>query len=263
MGGEGTQALFDALFIPDVGVHLIKYRQFRAVAGRDMQAGLAHQGQKPDGFQRYSLAPGVRTGHDQQIKIIAESYRDRDHAPLIKQRMPAFPDVDAAFPVQERTAPAHGQGQRAPGKDKVQVCKRPVVGMDLFDILRGLFAQTCQDHLDLFLFFCVELLQVIVQLHDCHRLNEQGGAGGRLVVDQPLHPGAVFGFDRDAVPVSPHGNDGVLETGAQGSVHQTVQSTVDPVVDSGYTAPDVLQRAARVITHFVFRNDASFNLAGK
>ena len=70
-------------------------------------------------------------------------------------------------------------------------------------------------------------------------------------MDQPLHLGAVFGFDRDAVPVSPHGDDGVLEIGAHGSVYKTVQRTVDPVIDPVYAAADVLQRAAGVVAHFI------------
>ena len=43
----------------------------------------------------------------------------------------------------------------------------------------------------------------------------------------PLYLAAVFGFDRETVTVATHGDDGILQIGAQGSVDQTVQSGVD------------------------------------
>ena len=43
---EGGQALFDALFIADVGQHFVKHRQAAAVRSRNHQAAHHHQGEQ-------------------------------------------------------------------------------------------------------------------------------------------------------------------------------------------------------------------------
>ena len=106
--------------------------------------------------------------------------------------MAPFADEDPPVPVQDRTAAPHGHGECSAGKDEVQFRQRAVVCADLFDILRSLFAQPGKDHLDLLLFLCKEFFQVVVQLYDSHRFNEQCGTGGGLVVDQSLNLRTVF-----------------------------------------------------------------------
>ena len=50
MRREGTQALLNALLISDICIDLFKHCQFRTVSGRDVKAGLSHQGKKSYGF---------------------------------------------------------------------------------------------------------------------------------------------------------------------------------------------------------------------
>ena len=40
---------------------------------------------------------------------------------------------------------------------------------------------------NLFLFLAAEFTQIVVQLDNSHGFNEQGGAGGGLIVDHTLH----------------------------------------------------------------------------
>ncbi len=68
VGGEGAEALLNALLVADVREHLGKDGQFGAVQGRDVKACLAHQGEKPHGFQGDRLSAGVGAGDDEQIK---------------------------------------------------------------------------------------------------------------------------------------------------------------------------------------------------
>ena len=46
MRRESTEALFDTLFIADIGIDLIEYRQLGTVCGRDVKTGLPHQGEQ-------------------------------------------------------------------------------------------------------------------------------------------------------------------------------------------------------------------------
>ena len=48
VGGEGGQGLFDALLVADIGEDLAEHGQLALIAGRYMQAGHAHEGQKAD-----------------------------------------------------------------------------------------------------------------------------------------------------------------------------------------------------------------------
>ena len=165
----------------------MEYGQFRAVSRRDMKPCLSHQSEKPDRLQGYGLTAGIRTGDDEQCKAFPERYRDWDDSLLIKQWMAAFPYVDAAFLIEHRTASFHCECEGSPGKYKVQIRHGAVICTDFFDILRSLFAQPREDHLDLLLLFGIQLFQVVVQFYNCHWFNEQGGAGRRLVMDQALY----------------------------------------------------------------------------
>ena len=157
MRGKCTQALLNALLIPDIRIDLMEHCQLRAVACRDVEPCLPHQGEEPDGLKRHGLSSGIRAGDDQESKIFPQGHRDRDNGLLIQQRMPSLADPDASFFVKDRTASPHGEGQSAPCKNKIQIRKRPVVRADLFDILRCLLAEPGKDGLDLFLLFGVEL----------------------------------------------------------------------------------------------------------
>ncbi len=50
VGGEGGQALFDALFVPDVRQHLVEHRHGTPRPHRDQQAAHGHETEQADGF---------------------------------------------------------------------------------------------------------------------------------------------------------------------------------------------------------------------
>ena len=139
-----------------------------------MQAGLSHQREQAYCFQRDSLAACIRSGNDEQGKIFTQRYSDRNNGLFVQQRMPSFSDMDPPFFVQDRTAAPHGKRQRTPGEYEVKIGHSPVVSPDFLNILCSIFAQPCQDRLDLFLLFGIKFLQIIVQFYDSHRLDEQG-----------------------------------------------------------------------------------------
>ena len=66
------------------------------------------------------LAAGVGTGNDQQIKLAAEPYGDRNDLLGIQKRMASVLDMDASLLVEFRFAAPVMTGQGGFGKDEVQ-----------------------------------------------------------------------------------------------------------------------------------------------
>ena len=118
----------------------MEYGKLGAVARRDMEPCLSHQGKEPDRLKGDCLSAGIGSGDDQERKIFPQGDRDRHNALLIQQRMPAFPDTDPPLFIKDRTAAAHGKRQGASCENKIQVRESTVVCPDLLDVLSGLFA---------------------------------------------------------------------------------------------------------------------------
>ena len=177
--------------------------------------------------------------------------------------MPPFTDPDPPFRVQEWTASVHIKRELSPGKYKIQIGENAVIGADLIDIRGGLFTETGEDDLNLLLFFRIKLLQLIVQLDNGHRLDKESGTGGGLIVDQTAYLSAVFCFDRDTVTVAAHGDDRILQTGAQRSVYQTVQRRMDLVIESVDAPADSLQRTAGIVADLLLADDAALDFICK
>ena len=210
MGRKSTQTLLNTLFVSDIRIDLMKNCKLRAVTGRDMQPCLPHETEKSDCLQGNGLTTGIWTGHDQQIKLFSESDRDRNDRLRIQQRVTSLTDMDFIFFVKNRTAGFHGQSQCTSCKNKVEIGQSTVIRPDFFNILGGFFTQTGKNDLDFFLFSGIKFLQVIIQFHDSHRFNKKRRTGRRLVMDQSLNLSTVFSLDRDAVAVTPHGDDRIL-----------------------------------------------------
>ena len=79
-------------------------------------------------------------------------------------------------------------------------------------------------------------------------------------MDQALHLSAVLCLHGQAVPIAAHGDDRILEIGAQRSVYKACQCRVYLVVDPIYVPADSLQRRAGVVADLILGDDASFNL---
>ena len=57
-----------------------------------MKPGLAHQRQKPHGFQGYGLSAGVGAGDDQQMKFLSQMDIDGNYPVFVDQRVAALAD---------------------------------------------------------------------------------------------------------------------------------------------------------------------------
>ena len=73
VGGEGAQALLDALLVPDIRKNLPEHGKLRPVLGRDMKAGLSHQAEQSRGFQGNRFSARIRPGDDEKVIIPAQT----------------------------------------------------------------------------------------------------------------------------------------------------------------------------------------------
>ena len=68
-----------------------------------------------------------------------------------------------------------------------------------------------QDPFDFFLFFGQIAFNIVIQVHHSHRLDEQRGSGSALVVNNTGKIRPVLLFNRNHIPVSPHGYQCILK----------------------------------------------------
>ena len=56
-----------------------------------------------------------------------------------------------------------------------------------------------------------QLLHIVIHIHHRHRLDEKGGAAGRLVVDNTREVGAILLLHGDDITLITHGDNGILK----------------------------------------------------
>ena len=152
MGGEGGQALLDALLVTDVGQHPFVNGHLAAVPGGDVQATLGHQGQQTQCFQRNSLTAGVGTSDDQGIKRAAQFNVDGYRRFFVQQGMPRLPQTDQAVPPHLGADRVHLIAQFAPGEDQIQLHQCVMVPLNVPPVGGGISGQLRQNAVDLRLF---------------------------------------------------------------------------------------------------------------
>ena len=94
------------------------------VKRRNMKSCLSEQSKKSDCFQRNSFSTGVRTGNDEQRKVIAQPDVDRNYFFRIQKRVAAFFDVDTSAGIELGLGSVVGAGKLRTGKNKIKFCKQ-------------------------------------------------------------------------------------------------------------------------------------------
>ena len=82
-------------------------------------------------------------------------------------------------------------------------------------------------------------------------------------MDHPVDLTAIFGFDWNTITVSSHGDDRILQIGAQRTIHQIGKGGMDFIIDLSDAAADILQGTAGIITDFIFSLNTAFNFGGQ
>ena len=79
------------------------------------------------------------------------------------------------------------------------------------EIIRSLCGERGQDFLDLLLLLQRQFADLIVEIDDGSWLYEESGAAGTLIMDNTLYLILIFGFNGNAVAVSAHSDNAVLQ----------------------------------------------------
>ena len=207
---ERGQRLLDALLIADVGHDLVEHRHGAAVGARDVQAALRHGREQTDGLERDGLAAGVWAGDDERVEFAAERNIDRHSGVLRQQRMARAAQLQVLVR-QLRRDRVELVGELCLGKNEVEAHEHVKVARDVLPVRGALGRELSEDALDLRLFTCAQLPQLVVRLHGGHRLDEQRRAGGRHVVHEAGHGALVLGLDRHDIALGAHGDDRLLQ----------------------------------------------------
>ena len=256
VSGEGRKRLLDGLFVADVGEHVVKDCQLRAMLRRHLQAGLRHQRKQTGGLERHGLAAGVRAGDDQRGEVRAQTDVQRNDLLRIDQRMAAPTDVDAPLVVDLWLAGHHLACKRRLGKREVELRKNRQIVSDGRGVRRDLRGECAQNPVDLRFLGGNELLELVADLHDGHRLHEDRRTRGGLIVDDARHHAAVFLLDRQHIAVGAHGDDGLLEVFLRGrAVDHAIEPLADALVAGAHLAADGEQLRARAVGDLLLTED--------
>ena len=273
---EGRERLLNTLLIPDIREDFPEQGQLAVVRGRNMQAGHAHELQQTDRFERDGFAACVRAGdndHVDRLRIFSfgagifregpQRQIDGDDFFRIDQRVTAVPENNPVFAVENGTRRILPQRKTCPREDKVQRRHVPGVVLQRHQRGAGLCGEIGEDPLDFLLFLQCQLAEFIVQRDDGGGLDEDGGAGGGLV----MHDAGDLGFelcpDRQTVAVIPDGDDGILQIGCQRDIDHFLQLGVNPVAGREHGAADAAQLGAGVVGHLFLRQNAAADFPRK
>ena len=170
--------------------------------------------------------------------------------------MTALQDVDVVVIVQHRTGGPHGGCQLRLREDEVEVREDLDVPTDLVRVGHQGAGQGVQNLLDLLLFVGLELTDVIIQLDDAHRLDEERRARRTLVVDHARKARLILGLHRETVATIAHGDDRVLQQGTA-AVQDTVQCRVDALLQGMLFLTDAEKTGTCVVGDLILREDAA------
>ena len=170
--------------------------------------------------------------------------------------MAAANDFDSALAVDLGLHGEHLPRQRRLGKRKVKLREnRQVVG-HRGRIRRHLCGQHPQNPFDLRALAGDELLELVADLHNRHRLHEDRRAGGGLIVHDARHHGAVLLLDRQDIPVAAHGDDRFLQIfGVRRAVDHAVQALAHALVAGAHLAADGKQLRAGAVRNLLLADD--------
>lgn len=248
--GKGREALLDALLVADVGVDVRVDGDDGVRRRRQIAARLGEQHHHAERLHADRLAARVRAGDEQHAVVLADADVYRHDFVLRDEGMARLAKVRAALAVELRAVCLHHLREARLGEGEVEVAEDAAVLGERPAVLVDLGGQVAQDALDLLLLGERQLLDVVVELDDGHRLDEERRARGRLVVDDAREARAVLLLDGDDVALVAHGDDGVLEEFlVLGIVEDARDALLDVRLGGVELAADAPQLDARVLAH--------------
>ena len=261
MGGEGGEALLNALLVADVRQHPVIDRHGAAVRHGDVEAALGHQRQQAQGLEAHGLAAGVGPGDHQSVEGPPQLNVNADRRLGVQQGVPGLAEVNHPVPANLRPHAVHLVAQLAPGKDQVQVDQGVVVPLDGLPVGRRLGGELGENPVDLLLLLGLQLHVLVVGLNHPHGLHEHRGPGGGDVVNQPRQVPFVLRLHRHHKASVPLSDDGLLQylpVGGRGD--DLLQNLAAPGLGRPHVPPDVRQFRRRGVGDGVLIGNAPLDL---
>ncbi len=228
-----------------------------------MQAGHPHDGEKAHGLKRDRLAACVGAGDHDHIVVFADGEGRRDDLFRVNERMPALQDADLVLLIELRPDRALLQRELAFGKDEVELRHVLGVRLELGEVLSGLRGEVFQDAGDLFFLLDREDAQLVVQLDNGLRLDEERGSARGLVVHDAGDLRLVLRPHRQAVAIVADRDQALLQIGGVAGVHHLRELAVDLFAGLQDAAADALEFRRSVVRDVVFGENDAPDLGGE
>ena len=179
--------------------------------GRDRrraQPGLMQQRHKAECLQRHRLPAGVGPADDERAHF-AEIEVDRDRLCRVEQGMPRSDQPDRVGCANLRTAPA--SRENGASERKVDRAGRLHEHRKSGGLLADPRRELADDPLDLFPLGARRLGELVVELDDCERLDEERLPGARRIVHDPRHLAACADLHGQHRPSAALGDECLLQ----------------------------------------------------
>ena len=181
--GKCAEALLDALFVADDRIDVRIYGNLRSCGGGDVAARLRHEHKESDRLQTDRLAARIRSCDEQHA--VRFSKRDVNGHDLcrIDQRMTCGDELRPSLAIDRGARRLHIGCKLRSCEDEVQRGEYGTVPFENTAVLANFLREKAQEALHLGLLRERKLLEVVVEVDESHRLDEERRAARRLVVD--------------------------------------------------------------------------------
>ena len=137
MAGKCTQALLDALLIPDIREYLGEQRQFRVFRRGNVKACLSHQREETDGLQADRFAACVGAGDYEQVEVPSDPDIDRHYFFAVDQGVSCPVKIHDPFFIKIGSSGVHFLCQGSAREYEIQLRHKLNVRNQEFTLLCG------------------------------------------------------------------------------------------------------------------------------
>ena len=201
---ERGEARVDRLVVSDVGEDALEGGQRGARPDRWDDTRLRHGADQTHRLEEHRLAAGIGTAHHDRELVRSELEVERHRIPLGEQeRMHSALDGESLPLGPDRREPGlRGEGVARPGREVVGRDAHLPPRLDLIRIRTGIVREPAQYGERLPSLFRLAGGQIVAQLDDFGRLDEQRRARARLSVHDAAHAAARLAAHRDHVAIA-------------------------------------------------------------
>ena len=199
--------MLNALLIANICVNIIINSHLRTRLCWQEQSCLTHQHQKAKCFHGNGFTASIRACYQQHGKFFTQSNINRYYLVCWQKWMASRQQLSYSILTNNRLCGLHFISQSRLGKGKINLSHDFAIVHKLYIVFANLLRGLPQNPLHLMALRSRKLFNIIVKIYHSHWLNKQGGAGGRLVVDNTWYALAILLLYWQYISIPTHGND--------------------------------------------------------